>query len=401
MGVTGVLADLAIRRPASAGYYTAQRGSLASQWFREDFLPILDPLAAFYKPSLSTGRESLSWANRSKTAVFAPTRDALHSRFSDVAIIDEAWAFDATRGAELLQGIAPTQKTRPGAQLWIISAAGDASSAFLNAQLATARQYAADGDPGVCLVEFGVPDDADPTDLATVERYHPAVGHTIEPGALAGDLALLGPEGFARAYGCWTPPAAQVATDIDADAWANSADPAPLPDTLPVRVGFDVGPGRDWAVVAAGHDPAGRVWLDVIDTGPRPDRRLVDLVTRLYTDVRPRAPVGVDDAGPARDVADTLDAAGIPLDRIAGRDYAAACFGFAGAVNAGRVRHRGQPELDAAVAALATRPLGDAWAWSRRRAGGTIAAAVAATVATWQLEHTPAPIKPRIATIRR
>ena len=59
VGVTGAMADLAIRRPGSAGYYTAQRGSLASQWFREDFMPILEPLRGFYKPSLSTGRESL------------------------------------------------------------------------------------------------------------------------------------------------------------------------------------------------------------------------------------------------------------------------------------------------------------------------------------------------------
>lgn len=398
VGVTGVLADLAIRRPASAGYYTAQRGSLASQWFREDFMPILEPLRAFYKPSLSTGRESLAWANRSKTAVFAPTRDALHSRFSDLAVIDEAWAFDATRGGELLQGIAPTQKTRPGAQLWIVSAAGDASSAFLNAQLETARAHAADGDPSVCLVEFGVPDDEDATDPDTVERYHPAVGHTIEPGSLRADLALLGPEGFARAYGCWTPPAATVPTEIDAEAWAAAANPEPLPATLPVVIGWDVGPGRDWAVVAAGRDPAGRIWLDLVDAGPRPDHHLTELLAKLYRTQRPRPTIGVDDAGPARDVADTVETAGTPLNRLSGRDYAAACAAFADAVNAGRVRHRGQPVLDAAVAALTTRPLGDAYAWSRRRAAGSISAAVAATVAGWMLDHVPAAVKPRISS---
>jgi hypothetical protein len=400
VGVAGALADLAIRRPGSAGYYTAQRGSLASQWFREDFLPILEPLRPFYKPSLSTGRESLGWSNRSRTAVFAPTRDALHSRFSDLAVIDEAWAFDATRGGELLQGIAPTQKTRPGAQIWIVSAAGDASSAFLNAQLVTARAHAATGDPAMCLVEFGVPDDEDPTDVATVEKYHPAVGHTIEPGSLAGDRALLGPDGFARAYGCWTPPAEILATEIDAEAWQTGADPAPMPSSLPVTFAFDVGPGRDWAVVAAGHDETGRTWLDVVDTGPRPDRRLVDLLVKLYRVTRPRPLIGVDDAGPARDVADTIEAAGVPLERLAGRDYAAACASFADTVNSGRIRHRGHPELDAAVAALATRPLVDAFAWSRRRAAGTIAPAVAATVAAWLADHHAPAVKPQISTRR-
>lgn len=398
VSVAGTLVDLAIRRPGSAGYYTAQRGSLASQWFREDLLPILDPLTGLYKPSLSTGRESATWANRSKTAVFAPTRDALHSRFSDIAVIDEAWAFDAARGAELLQGIAPTQKTRPGAQIWIVSAGGDMASTFLNGQLQTARAHADSGDPAVCLVEYGVPDDEDATDPATVERYHPAVGYTIEPGSLAGDRALLGPEGFARAYGCWMPPPdASAVTELDPQAWAAGADPAPMPASLPIVVGWDVGPGRDWAVVAAARDPAGKIWLDLVDTGTRPDRRLTGLLSRLYGE-RPRPRIGVDDAGPARDVAATVEAAGVTLDRISGRDYAAACAGFADAVNAGRVRHRGQPELDAAIGGLVTRPLGDAWAWSRRRAGSTIAPAVAATVATWVLEHLPPPPKPHISS---
>ena len=73
----------------------------------------------------------------------------------------------------------------------------------------------------MCLVEFGVPEDLDATDPAVVERYHPAVGHLIEPGALAADLRQLGPEGFARAYGCWMPAVADAgSTEIDADAWA-------------------------------------------------------------------------------------------------------------------------------------------------------------------------------------
>lgn len=398
VSVTGALADLAIRRPGSAGYYTAQRGSLASQWFREDFLPLLTPMRRLYKPSLSTGRESLTWANRAKTAVFAPTRDALHSRFSDLAVIDEAWAFDAARGGELLQGVAPTQKTRPGAQIWIMSAAGDATSTFLNGQLAAAREYAAAGDPAVCLVEFGVPDDEDPTDPDTVERYHPAVGWTIEPGSLAADKALLGADGFARAYGCWTPPAISVATDIDPAAWTEHTDPAPVPASLPVAFGFDVGPGRDWAVVAAARRPDGTVWLDVVDCGTRPDDRLVGLLARLQRSTRPRPAIGVDDAGPARDVAEAAERAGLTLHRLSGRDYAAGCAMFADQVNAGRVWHRGQPELDGAVAALATRPLGDAWAWSRRRAAGTIAPAVAATVALHALDTAPTLVKPVVVS---
>jgi hypothetical protein len=44
------------------------------------------------------------------------------------------------------------------------------------------------------------------------------------------------------------------------------------------------------------------------------------------------------------------------------------------------LRHLGEPSLDAAVSVAARRPLGDAWAWSRK-SGGDISPLVAATLA--------------------
>jgi hypothetical protein len=52
-------------------------------------------------------------------------------------------------------------------------------------------------------------------------------------------------------------------------------------------------------------------------------------------------------------------------------------------VNQGRLAHRAQPELRAAIKGAATRPLGDAWAWSRKNSHVDISPLVSCTLALW------------------
>jgi len=65
------------------------------------------------------------------------------------------------------------------------------------------------------------------------------------------------------------------------------------------------------------------------------------------------------------------------------RDMGRACGGFIDDVSAGRLSHRGQAQLDAAVAGARRRPIGDAglWAWDRRSGSTFLAPLVAATLA--------------------
>ena len=114
LSVAGVLADRAVNAAGSAGYVTSCKGPLASQWFRDDFVPLLDPFGGAVSHRFLTSRESVRFANRSTVAVFPPTRDALHSRFSDLVVIDEAWGFDLVRGEEILQGALPTPENSAG-----------------------------------------------------------------------------------------------------------------------------------------------------------------------------------------------------------------------------------------------------------------------------------------------
>jgi hypothetical protein len=51
-----------------------------------------------------------------------------------------------------------------------------------------------------------------------------------------------------------------------------------------------------------------------------------------------------------------------------------------------RLRHLGTPEMAAAVGGAAKRPLGDAWAWSRKNSTVDITPLVASTLALWGVD---------------
>jgi hypothetical protein len=63
---------------------------------------------------------------------------------------------------------------------------------------------------------------------------------------------------------------------------------------------------------------------------------------------------------------------------------AQACGQFYDAtVETGRLRHVDQQEMNDALKAAVTRPLGDAWAWDRKRPTADITPITAATLALW------------------
>jgi hypothetical protein len=63
------------------------------------------------------------------------------------------------------------------------------------------------------------------------------------------------------------------------------------------------------------------------------------------------------------------------------REYAQACGALADDIAAGEFRHIGQEPLDTAVDGVRTRPLAEAWAWSRPKSAATISPLVAVTLA--------------------
>ncbi|GIG64264.1 phage terminase large subunit family protein [Phytomonospora endophytica] len=356
------------------------------------------PLATLTTSRMSNGSEQLRYeALASTLRPFSPGPEALHGKTTDLVSVDEAWAFDAVRGAELAQAIIPTQTTRD-AQLWIVSTAGTATSAWLREFVDKGRALTADPRPAdartstVAYFEWSLPDGA-PVDVETVYAHHPARGYTLRPEAIASAAELLPAGEFGRAYGNrWS---AVLELAIPAELWeaAREHEP-PQPEPGGVVLTWDGPVDGSSATVAIGwRDAGGRLVAEVADRREGTAwvvPRLVELAGRW----RPRWAVA-DSRSPIAHVTDEArrhDALAEILHETSTTEYTRACAGLIAGMRAGTVRLSADPVLDAAATAAARRSVGDGWAWGRRGSAGDVAPLVAVTLAVWAIEAAPEPL---------
>lgn len=386
-----VMDQRAIATPQGRVYFTMQTAKDAVDWLTNEHWPMLAPFGNAAALRRMAGSEHVKFrASDGLVRPFPPNPTGLHGKTSDLVIVDECWAFDLVRGQQLDQAIVPTQATRPNAQVWKVSTAGDAAALWWLGTVEAGRAAVEAGrTDGVAYFEWSCPDDLDPTDPASWPEYHPAYGRTIGPESMAAALELLGPDEFARAYGNrWV---SMVARVIPLTSWRAVADPdAAIPEPGKMALGFDVALDRsDAAVAAAWRDETGLAHLELADYRPGVGW-LPERVGELIDRWEPRA-FAYDAAGPAIDVADVLARAGVAVDGIKAREYAAACAGLLEAITSDPpgVKIRPHPAMDAAAGAAARRSVADAWAWGRRQSSTSIAALTASTVALWAYDHAP------------
>jgi hypothetical protein len=390
----GVMSQRALVTPRARVWFTMQTAKDAVDWLTNEHWPLLGPYGNAVSIRRMAGSEHVKWrTSGGLVRPFPPNPTGLHGKVSDLVVVDECWAFDLLRGQQLDQAIVPTQATRPNAQVFKCSTAGDATSLWWLGTVELGRAAAEAGrTSGVAYFEWSCPEDAEPTNPATWPLYHPALGRTIGTESMQAALDMLGADEFARAYGNrWV---AMVARVIPYAPWRDAQDEAaPMPEVRRVALGFDVALDRsDAAIVAAWRDADGTAHVEVDEVRPG-----VGWLAERMAELRDRwAPLAIayDEAGPALDVADALARGGFDLGGLKGRDYAAACAAFLEAIVGGQLCVRPHPALDAAAAGAARRALGDAWAWGRRQSGLSIAPLTAATVALWAYDHAPAALGP-------
>jgi hypothetical protein len=382
-----------IYRPRRRVWYTTKSRGDARDWLLDEHLPGLQtsPLEPYAKVRRAQGSEGIAYPHGSLLRIFAPLRSALHSRQSDLVVVDEAWTHDLERGHDLDQGIVPTQATRPGAQVWKVSTAGDENSLWLWELVTKGRAAVAEGrTEGVAYFEWSCPDELDPCASSSWERFHPAYGVTIGAPQMRAALEELGPAAFARAYGNRWPEGMGVsaAPKIPPGRWASAQMPpiTEVPAGVRVALGFDTTRDRSSAAVAvAWRDRAG-VRNELTDARPGTGW-VAERVHELYRRHHPVA-IGYDAGGPALDIADGLATDGLPMLAVRGREWAAACTGWLAGITEHRLRVGSHPALSAAAEVAPARDAGDGgWTWYRRGAVASIAPVIAATAATWALEH--------------
>jgi phage terminase large subunit-like protein len=376
-----LLTHRCITEPGAKVVYTAQTRLDARRKWEEDHLATLlhSPFAAQFTPRMQNGQEAIRWKNGSVWSITSTTEKAAHGMTLTDAFIDEAFSQEDNR---LEQAFKPAMATKPDAQLWIVSTAGTPKSHYLNAKIDAGRQAVKDGiTSGVAYFEWSADPDDDLDDPKTWWTFHPALGHTINEEVIAADKVSMDPMEWRRAY-------ANIRTDheqhiqvLDPDKWLAcfDADSAPLD---PVTIAVDVSPARASATVAvAGARADGMVHTEVVDyrTGLS---WVVPRVVQLVAEWGP-AMVVVDPAGPAGSLIPELAEHNITARVVRARDVGQACGAFYDLVDQGRLRHLGQPPLEAAVAGAKRRPIGDLWAWHRKDVTVDITPLVAVTLAAW------------------
>lgn len=386
--ILALLLRVALAGRSRRSWYTAQSRADAALTFRDEWVPAVQSstLDPYIRARQSNGSESLAVPRvHSTVRIFAPTPTALHGQAGDLIVFDEAWAHTAERGAELEIAARPLMATRPSAQQWILSAAGDVDSGWWIDWLDRGRSAVElDAGTGVALLEWSadVPG-LDLDDPAVWVASHPAVrteanpAGTIPPEWLAAEHAL-NPDAFRRVYLNVTDRVGTVGSPIDPVLWARLA----VDDwdrSGPIVAAVDVAPEQSSAViVACGIDDVPVV--EVVDRRPGIGwvaPRIAELCDRWNWEA-----VAVDRNGPAGAIFPELVALSVPVVDLAVRDVAGAAAGLVEAVRTGQIRHVASPLFDTAVPVARRRPVGDgSWTFSRTASTVDITPLIAAALA--------------------
>ena len=386
--------------------YAAQTGKDAKAKWQEDYLedlaaaPVMrwgrpDALA---RPILATGRERLRFRNGSIFAPTATTEIGGHGRSLDEGTLDEFWAQVDNRVSDAWR---PAMITRKWAQFWKQSTAGTHRSIPLRAAVRSGRamiEAGQEADSRRAYFEWSLPATYDPVDPASWALCMPALGHTISVEAIRHELQTmlddpaLGLSAFRRAYlnqwqdefddtewifpraawaQCRDPESARsgphaLAVDATPDrAKASVAFAANRADGLPMAKVVRDGDGVGWLAAHVGQIVREKGATCVVVDGVSPAHTELDAIER---EVGGRCPVWVTNAG------EMADACGSMYDGVVTEQF----------------RHCGQPELDAALAGAAWRPMsGGRRAYDRKTSTSNIAPLVSATLAVAGLGKYP------------
>lgn len=356
------------------------------------------------------GKKALEAVTGERYRVIAANRKAGRGLSADLLLLDE---LREHKSWDAWGAIVKTTMARPEAVTVCLSNAGDAESVVL--RHLRNQAHAALGNPdrlvdlmgsspgggddaaGLGLFEWSARPGREVSDRDGWCEANPAAGQTITAQSLAA-AAATDPEWVFRTEVLCQWADGVLVGKFPPGAWEACRTDVPF-DGDPLAVAVDVSWDRSWTHIAmAGRWPDGRIHVEVMaseaGTGwvrpwlfERGFRRVVCQrgapVASLVDEFTELAP----DGEPWVDVVDWSGAA-----------IGAACGAFHDLVARRQVTHLDQPVLDVAAGSAATRPLGDSWAWDRKRSPHDAAPLVAVTGAVWGLSQ-PVEVPPEPALL--
>lgn len=339
------------------------------------------------------GDESIELMSGQRVVFKTRTKVSGRGLTGDKVVLDEAMFLAALQMGSLL----PTLSARPDPQVLYGGSAGQADSRVWRGvrdrgRAGSSRRLAwlewCDDLPGGCAEPRC--DHRHPAagcrldDERRRRRANPAMGRTrVFPGE--GPVEILTaeyvqaerealadtPGEFARErLGWWDEPGGTGV--IPEAAWAARSGAAGRPDLVAFGIAASWPDGEIAAIGSAGR-LAGELLLQVVDR--RPGTGWLAARANELQEHEPCAFV-IDPAGPAGPAIPELEAAGVELVKVTGREacHAAGALLAAVAGPAPDARHYGQPELDASVADASKHHIGDMWRWDRNASSAPIEA---------------------------
>lgn len=381
--------------------WSAHEFSTAQEAFRD--LEILIGGSSFLskrvkKVHRANGDEAIELKSGARLKFRARTKAGGRGLSGDKVVLDEAFALQPDHIGALL----PTMTTRPDPQVVHGSSAGTAHADVLrkirdrgragtSARLAyfewaAARRACASEK---CDHEPGKWDGCQLDDVENLKAANPLLGRVRPNGTgltveyLRAERAALPPAEFARErMGWWDDPST---SDIFGPGkWEQGARddverPTDMTMTgLAIAVAMDL---KTAALVGAGVDETGAVWPRVLQHGPG-TAWTVDRAKELQA--RFELPVVIDGKGPGAMLIPTLEREGVNLHVATTTDVLDAFANLRSRVSDGVLLHTPAPELDAAVAGAALRPVGDRFAIGRKASTADVSPLEAASLACWQ-----------------
>jgi len=306
----------------------------------------------------------------------------------DCLILDEAMILPETAHGALL----PTLSARPNPQVWYTGSAVDQMVHEHGLVLARIRERGMAGtDPALAYFEWSpdvplsdavLPDVA--MDPAVWAQGNPGLGIRISEEHVAREQRSMDARTFAverLGVGDWPDPLGEGMRRVSLDDWSALTDLGSEPEGQ-VCFTFDVSPDRSTASIGvAGYRVDGLRHVGVIEHGRGTEWLPQALAERVQSHgcVEPIC----DGTGPAASLIPDIEALGMSVRTVTASEHGRACGLFVDTVTQKALRHRAPPEMRAALKGAVTRPLGDAWAWSRKSSSVDISPLVAVTLALW------------------
>jgi len=344
-----------------------------------------DPWAQIRGIRTSTNETVIELANGNRLEYHARSGGAARGFTGDLIVLDEAFDLDPEEVAAMM----PTMAARSidgNPQIWYTSSAGMAKSTVL----AGIRERGTSGKaPRLAYFEWSAESSVASDDIDAIYQANPGLGIRIslewvlenEYGGGNDVEGTMPDEQYRRErLGIW----AQLGGDraISESEWERVLDKASTPGTV-AAFAVDVPRSRDHANVAAvSQRPDGRLHVEIVDR-----RNGTSWVPSFLRELQQAwgtnaTPVVLDAAGAAGSLIPDLERERVRFIAIGPRDAARACAQVFDDILERRLVHRGQEELDRAVADATTKTVGESlWRWKAATSLGDVSPLYAVTLA--------------------